>query len=583
MDSLLESIQDNEEHPFCTEMMKRLDIQRRNEHFCDAILEVGSGDEQACLKAHRIVLCAASPFFYKAFNSDMKEKKEGVVRLKETSKAVMEKVLDYLYTGHVEITKENAYELYVQADFLLIPSLKALSSKFLLQTLDISNCIMAAYFALKYRCEDLWNGACDVIFANFVAVAGTEDFLNLSVEETETWFRDDEINVKEEEEVFRVIVNWMEKNQQCKDVNFLQLLRHVRCIYVSRNYAFNVMLQHPLVKASAACTKFILDAMSEVSNGTDKCFLSQPARNCLRTHEEAIVICGAKRTVCYLIFEDKLYELADMRSIHNSYSYTMSSLHNHLFVVGGRSSPSSSTADCYDPSLNRWSPTKPPETVEHCAGIATLQGFLYVVGGKDKKGEHLNTVQKYNRDTNQWQEVSPLSSPRSNVCAVADGSYLYAIGGISATGEYLDIVERFDPKKNTWDKLPSTLEKRASAGGAANRQKVFVFGGLPVASTAGDPCEMYDPDTNLWSVIANDVAPRNFARALSFREEIYVLGKFQNKLDGEENYMSLRAYDIDKNTWDCCVYLKVEEGEAFHISTLRVSKDVLSKCVELIK
>ena len=44
------------------------------------ILEVGSaGDDQARLKAHRIVLSAASPFFYNALNSEMKEKKEGVV------------------------------------------------------------------------------------------------------------------------------------------------------------------------------------------------------------------------------------------------------------------------------------------------------------------------------------------------------------------------------------------------------------------------------------------------------------------------------------------------------------------------
>ena len=55
MDSILEPITETEEHKFCVEMMKRLDIQRRNEQFCDVILEVGSGDDQARLKAHRIV------------------------------------------------------------------------------------------------------------------------------------------------------------------------------------------------------------------------------------------------------------------------------------------------------------------------------------------------------------------------------------------------------------------------------------------------------------------------------------------------------------------------------------------------
>ena len=96
-----EAIVETDMQQFCVEMMKQLDIQRRNEHLCDMMLEVGSGDDQARLKAHRIVLSAASPFFYNALNSEMKEKEEGVIRLAETSKAVMEEVLEHLYTGHV--------------------------------------------------------------------------------------------------------------------------------------------------------------------------------------------------------------------------------------------------------------------------------------------------------------------------------------------------------------------------------------------------------------------------------------------------------------------------------------------------
>ena len=51
MDRLLQPVVgDNGQETFCVEMMKRLKIQRRNEHLCDVILEVGSGDHQARLK-----------------------------------------------------------------------------------------------------------------------------------------------------------------------------------------------------------------------------------------------------------------------------------------------------------------------------------------------------------------------------------------------------------------------------------------------------------------------------------------------------------------------------------------------------
>ena len=99
MGSLLEPIIEYDKETFCIEIMKRLDCQRRNELLCDVILEVGSGEDQARLKAHRNVLCATSPFFYNALNTEMKEKKEGVIRLKDTSKVLMEEVLEYLYTG----------------------------------------------------------------------------------------------------------------------------------------------------------------------------------------------------------------------------------------------------------------------------------------------------------------------------------------------------------------------------------------------------------------------------------------------------------------------------------------------------
>ena len=185
-------------------MMKRLDIQRRNEQFCDVILEVGSGDDQARLKAHRVVLCAASPFFQNVLNSDMKEKKEGVIRLKETSKAVMEEVLEYLYTGHVDINEANVFDLLAVADYFLISSLKTLCVNVLLQALSLSSCIAAYYTAMRYRCEELQKGAKDFILANFVAVAKTEDFLNLSSKQVEVWISSDEIVVEGEEEVFEV-------------------------------------------------------------------------------------------------------------------------------------------------------------------------------------------------------------------------------------------------------------------------------------------------------------------------------------------------------------------------------------------
>ena len=508
----------------------------------------------------------------------MQEKKDGVIRLKDTSKAVMEKVLDYLYTGQVAISKDLAYELFIEADFLLIPNLKALMSKFIVQTLEISNCIMAYHFAVKYQTEELQNGAWEFILANFVAVAEKEDFLNLSVEKMEEFISSDKIIVTEEEDVFRVIVKWMETNG--KDQDFLQLLRHVRCNFVSHSYMSDIILQHPLVNSNTACEKFILDAMKEPSDNTDECSPSLPIRDCLKTHD-VIVACGEKETLCYLPSEGKWYELAAKLSTHYSYYYGLSPFQGKLFIIGACKEQDGHIAECYDASHNHWTAITPPDTVDRRTAAVALQGFLYVVGGRDRRENVLNTVQKYNPDMGRWQEVPPLSSPRSNVCAVTDGSYLYAIGGMSANYEYLDIVERFDPVNNTWSELPCMLARRAFASGTAIGKKIFIFGGLMRAPSSGDPCEMYDPDTNMWSSIPNTVGPRYDASAVSFKGQIYVNGVSRNRQGRELHVMSLQVYDVEKNEWKSCPG-NVPFSKHWHeITSLTIPSNVLAKCREI--
>ena len=574
MDSILEPITEIEEHKFCAEMMKRLDIQRRNEQFCDVILEVySSGDDKARLKAHRNVLCAASPFFYNALNSDMKEKKEGVIRLEETSKAVMEEVLEYLYTGNVDINEHNAFDLLEAADYFLISSLKYLCCKGILQVLSLSNCIATYYLAVKYRCEELLKPARNFILANFVAVAKTEGFLNLSSQQVDEWISSDEIIVKEEEDVFEVLVKWVDRNESQKQ-SFCDLFRHIRCIYVQRDYLLNVILQNPFVKDDVECSNFAVEAMKMVFRGQEECFFEQSPRDCLKTLEDAIVACGHKCALCYIPLENKWYKLADMLSTRNFPSHTISSCHGKLFCIGGN--VSGYPAERYDSSVNTWFPLKSfQQTIKFCT-VVTFQGLLYVIGGLDKDDNRLNTVQRYNPDINMWQEVASLSSPRSSVCAVADENHLYAIGGKSSGG-FEDIAEKFDPKEKSWSRIASTLEKRRAAGGVAVNQKVFVFGGLRDNASDSKACEVYDVATDVWSIFANTVVPsrNNLLSVTSFKGKIFVCGRFEQ--DDSHRNMSLQVYDTLTNAWRFCTSFPLA-GNYFQISSLRMPREVLSTC-----
>ena len=573
MDYILKPIIETDERNFCVEMMKRLDIQRRNDQFCDVILEVGSGNEfeQARLKAHKIVLCAASPFFYNALNSDMKEKKEGVIRLEETSKAVMEEVLEYLYTGHVDINEGNVFDLLAVADYFLIPSLTTLCVHVVLQALSLSSCIAAYYTAMKYRCEELQKAAKDFTLANFVAVAETEDFLNLSSKQVEEWISSDEVIVEGEEEVFEAVVRWMERNEGQKQ-NFYELFRHIRCIYLPHLYLLNVALYDPLVQNNLDCSNCAQDALKMVLGGEEECYFAQSPRNCLKTREYAIVACGQSSVLCYIPSKDKWYRLSEMESTRNFFSHNISVCQGKLFFIGGNSY--GCPAERYDPSINTWSPLESfKQRVKFCT-VVTFQTLLYVIGGMEQtENKRLSAVQRYNPDTNLWQEVSCLCTPRSSVCAVATGSHLYAIGGRSDVGP-VNIVERFDPKEKVWCMVAPTLEHRVPACGVALNENVFVFGGLMIENYSHSSfCEMYNPVTDMWSNIANTVTARGYTSAVSFKGNIFVYGDF-----GEG--ASLQIYNIVTSEWKFCTKLPLND-ERFKISCLRISREILDKCEEL--
>ena len=521
-DSSWEPIKETDKQQFCVEMMKRLDIQRKNEQFCDVVLEVSNDKDQARFNAHRIVLCAASPFFYSALNNEMKESKEGLIRLEDTSKVAIEELLDYLYTGHVDVSQHNAFELLKIADFLVIPSLKEVSSKFIIQSLSSSNCLKAYYSAVNYRCFELQENAREFIYANFTRVVEHEDFLNLTISEVEEWISSDEIRVRGEEDVFQAIVKWAKQNGDGEREKFFELFRHVRLIYLSRNYVFNEIFPHPLVTNDKACTAFVLDTVKDVSSGSEECFFAQAPRNCLKTTENGLIASGEKKTLCYVPSENKWYQMAGKTKSKNV--YCASAYHGKLYISNG---PGVDYAiKRFDPAVNSWAPlTSYSGQMSHFyAAVVYFQGSLYVIGG-EKRGEEANCVHKYNADTNLWQEVAPMNVSRSLLCAVADKDTMYAIGGM-VDNQMLDVVERFDSKMNSWCRVASMLEKKFLPGVAILNARVFLFGGFTSISPLHEcsRIEMYDPTSNMWTAIQGIPAPTGFLSVTSFKGSVYVIG-----------------------------------------------------------
>ena len=569
VDLASEPISETERQHYCVEMMQRLNIQRRNEDSCDLILEVGSGDDQARLKAHRNVLCAASPFFYNALNTEMKEKKEGVIRLEEASKGLMEDILEYLYTGHVEISERNAVDLLAMADYLIIPSLKVKSCEVITQSISHTNCLLFYYAAMRYQCTGLQERTRNFIFANFMSVTGTDDFLELSRKQVEEWISRDEIKVKSEEEVFQVIVKWMEGREIGEHKEFFQLLRHVRLMHVPRNYVLSNILPHPLVKGSETCTAFALDSTMTTSlNGS-----AQPPRNCLKRCEDGLFTTGQEKSFCYLPSENKWHEMCNLLLKKNPLPCSSAVVCGKLYVSGDENR----TIKRYGPFSNSWVSLMYNRGVDTYGrpALVNLQGSLFVVGGKTSENQVVDKVQKYNPDIDLRQEVAPMSVARVGVCVVADESSMYAIGGWSRNG-VADVVEKYDPERNSWSRVASTREKKMHCCGVLVNSKAFLFGGVKRAAPAvlSTLIEIYDPVSDVWTSVQNTSLRSVPVSAVSLKGDIFVV--FLSK-ENDQIVSQVKIYNGDTNDWKLCA--KAPAGAyLFSLAPLKIPKDILTTC-----
>ena len=113
--------------------------------------------------AHKHILADASPIFYKLLSTEMRESKEGVVRFQMLTESVLGDILEFIYTGCVEISDEDrAHDLIAMADFLFFPQLKSIAGDVLTRDINCSNCVSRYNCGETYQCDKL------IKFINFI-------------------------------------------------------------------------------------------------------------------------------------------------------------------------------------------------------------------------------------------------------------------------------------------------------------------------------------------------------------------------------------------------------------------------------
>ena len=117
----------------------------------DVILKV----EDTSIPAHKVVLGAFSRYFEAMFSHGMKEASSNEVEFLDMDPKALKDIVDYMYSGSLEIDQQNAESLLSAASMLQMPEIVEKCCKKWKSLLDECNCIGIWLFADARGCSDL--------------------------------------------------------------------------------------------------------------------------------------------------------------------------------------------------------------------------------------------------------------------------------------------------------------------------------------------------------------------------------------------------------------------------------------------
>ena len=527
------------------------------------------------VKASRNELSAASEFFSALLNNDMRENREGIIRLEYITENVMKDVLDSMRSESVKLTQQNAKDLLEAADYLLFPRLKTDAERFLDQDLSPSNCITTYYFAEKHQCEGLLLNAKKFILSHFPAVAESQEFLNLESQKVAQWICSDEIAVSSEEDVFEIIVKWLSQNITKREGKFEELFRHVRLAFISRDYLRSHVVTNDLVKKNSTCLKLVKDTMKSSYRVRDDRL--QSPRKWSDTH---LILSNGTKTVCYEPDKNIWYQLADGP---RDWRFT-SGFQGNLYVFGSSFVP----AYVYDPSLNRWS--KLDWTVSkkiHMEHVTVVKGKMHAIvqyaspqeTSRDSSRYSRYYILQYNVESNKWVERFPLGwlepGDLDGACIVAMENHLYFVGGYWREAKRcLTKASRYNVFTDKLDIIAEMKMARSSACGVAAHGKIFIAGGTTTCKVT-TTCEVYDGTTNEWQFIESLNAPRSSGSMVCLKGSLYVVGGLSN------SSLVAECYDFEEKVWKEKTKLP-PSIRLWYAGTLTITKGGLDKPTGLL-
>ena len=193
------------------------------------------------------------------FSCGFDENESSRVVIKNIEPDSLKIILDYVYTGgkDIKMNKDNVQSLLQASNFLQFCNIKKLCVQYLLEHLEITNCLQVLEMAETYDCSEMIISVENFIGRHFAelsklhAVEGTKNTMIKLL-------KNEEIQ-SDEGEVFQALKHWVEKNPKEREKHLVELLEHVRITMISKRTLNSAVI--PYLEKFPECQDYLSKAM----------------------------------------------------------------------------------------------------------------------------------------------------------------------------------------------------------------------------------------------------------------------------------------------------------------------------------
>ena len=492
---------------------------------------------------HRNVLAATSPYFKAMFTTALTESKQDRINIYELDATSFGLIVQYAYTGCLEITKTNVQNVLGAASLLQISAIHKAAAKFMELQLDASNCIGINCFAHVHNCTELQNKAQEFIEKQFVEVSQGEEFLFLGPAKLTEILTSNELNVEKEEIVFEALMRWVLADQENHTPHLSNtLLPLIRFGLLHSRYIQDVIATHPIITACPQSKQLIENIKiceTNPDNFQDSVF-SVILRSGMIKPEHCLLLVGgvgqsqsqSKPSInCFNPVTREAYNISNFHDEGKVGYYDVEDPacvvtdDNHIFVAGGNyvyrnnlncDSPSDDSFDEYDEETVRkdfyqfdndhdcWILKSPMLFPKSNFTLVSADGQIYCFGGLTVNQHPTEIIEKYDIGLNRWSYVGMMPTTLVDLSSIVHQNLIYILGGRTGVGAH-NIVMRYDPRKTEWTSLAGMPTPRFNFGVCVVNDEIYVAGGQIYSHTshtinreALSSVEIYNVEENQW-------------------------------------------------------------------------------------